>query len=369
MGSLYRRKLASGHRSRVWTAKFYVNGAPLRVSTGCEDRGEAKKWLQQKEGQVAKGEPIVPRYDKVRYDEIANDLRQDYRTNGSRNLKEAETRLAHLDRHFRGWRVLRIGRPELIAYCQKRQEEGASNATINREIAVLKRMFRLAYEDKKVLRIPPVKLLKESAPRQGFFEPDAYEAVCRHLPLTVRPGVAFAYVTGWRGPSEVLPLRWPQVDFKGGVVRLEPGTTKNREARTFPMFPELRSLLEAQRAYTDRIQREQGRIIPWVFHRQGTPIRSFRKAWVKACLKAGQPGRIPHDLRRTAVRNMVRRGIGERVAMTLAGHKTRSVFDRYNIVSQGDLHEAARKLQGTLSGHTGGIGQFAVENYDSKCLE
>jgi len=188
MGSLYRRKLASGHRSRVWTAKFYVNGAPLRVSTGCEDRGEAKDWLRQKEGQVAKGEPIVPRYDRVRYDEIAKDLRQEYQTNGSRNLKEAEIRLAHLDRHFRGWRALRIGRPEVIAYCQKRQEEGASNATINREITVLKRMFRLAYEDKKVPRIPPVKLLKESAPRQGFFEPDAYEAVCRHLPPHGAPG-------------------------------------------------------------------------------------------------------------------------------------------------------------------------------------
>ncbi len=120
------------------------------------------------------------------------------------------------------------------------------------------------------------------------------------------------------------------------------------------MFPELRSLLEAQRAYTDKIQREQGCIIPWVFHRDGKPIKSFRRAWLTACRLAGQPGRIPHDFRRTAVRNMIRKGIPERVAMQLTGHKTRSVFERYNIVSEGDLQEAGRKLTGTI-GHIRGF--------------
>jgi len=116
------------------------------------------------------------------------------------------------------------------------------------------------------------------------------------------------------------------------------------------MFPELRALFEAQRAYTDRIQRERGSIIPWVFHRDGKPIKSFRRSWLTACRLAGQPGRIPHDFRRTAVRNMVRKGIPERVAMQLTGHKTRSVFERYNIVGEGDLQEAARKLTGTIAG-------------------
>ncbi len=137
------------------------------------------------------------------------------------------------------------------------------------------------------------------------------------------------------------------------MVRLEPGTTKNREGRTFPMFSELRALLEVQRVYTDRIQRERGCIIPWVFHRNGKPIRSFRRSWKTACKNAGQPGRIPHDFRRSAVRNMVRRGIPERVAMQLTGHKTRSVFERYNIVSEGDLREAGLKLTGTIAGTIG----------------
>ena len=140
-----------------------------------------------------------------------------------------------------------------------------------------------------------------------------------------------------------MPLEWRQVDVRGGEVRLDPGTTKNRDGRVFPMTAELRALLVAQRAATDRVQRG-GAICPWVFHRNGRPIRSFRKAWRRACATAGLPGRIPHDLRRTAIRNMVRSGMSERLAMRLSGHRTRAVFDRYDIVSDRDLRAAATLL-------------------------
>ncbi len=193
-------------------------------------------------------------------------------------------------------------------------------------------------------RVPTIKLLKEDNIRQGFFERHDYESVMCYLPVLVRPAVQFAYLTGWRLHSEILPLQWRQVDLAGGVVRLEPTMSKTGQGRTFPLTPELRSLLEAQRAYTDRTQQQKGCIIPWVFHRAGQRIKSLRRAWQRACRRAGCPGRIPHDMRRTAVRNMVRAGIPERVAMQLSGRKTRTVFDRYNIVSEGDLHEAVRKL-------------------------
>ena len=153
----------------------------------------------------------------------------------------------------------------------------------------------------------------------------------------------------------------------GDEVRLDPDTTKNDDARVFPLTDDLRALLEAQRDKAERLTRERGQIIPWVFFRivalgrggptHAKPIRKFVKAWKSAVTAAGCPGRIPHDLRRTAVRNMVRRGVPERVAMQLTGHKTRSVFERYNIVSEIELRTAADQLSG-LTGTK--KGQFAA---------
>jgi len=355
MGYLYRPKLKGGTKEdprfgRIWWVKYYVNGNPIRESTGTERETEAKRFLKVREGRVAMGQPVLRRIDRIRYEEAAEDLRKHYRTTGRRSPQEAEIRLKHLDRFFRHSRITGIDHATITRYVETRQQAGAGNATTNRELGILGRMLRLAYEGGKLFRVPSIKLLKEPPPRKGFFEEEAFRAVLRHLPQEIRPVATFAYITGWRVQSEILDLTWAQVDFAGGEVRLEPGTTKNRDGRTFPLFPELRGLLDRQRAVTREIQVEQDRIIPWVFHRKGKPIRSFRKSWATTCRLAGQPGRIPHDFRRTAVRNLVRKGIPERVAMQLTGHKTRSVFERYNIVSEGDLREAGKKLTGTFSG-------------------
>lgn len=119
---------------------------------------------------------------------------------------------------------------------------------------------------------------------------------------------------------------------------------RNKQRREFPLTRELGGLLAAQRDHTDAVRKARGAIIPHVFHRQGEPIRWFCDSWRSACRDAGIPGRIPHDFRRTAVRNLVGAGIPERVAMKMTGHKTREVFERYNIVSPGDLDDAARRL-------------------------
>jgi integrase len=227
-------------------------------------------------------------------------------------------------------------------------------AQINRELQTLKAIFSLAMKDGRIAQKPYIPLLEEDNVRRGLFEPEQYRSVLKHLPEELQPVVTFAYITGWRLADEVLPLEWRQVDVAGGEVRLDAGTTKNREGRVFPLTQELRAVLDAQQVQA----RQSGHVVPWVFFRmvaQGRggakrpmPIRSITKAWKLACRAAGCPGRLPHDLRRTAVRNLVRAGVPERVAMQMTGHKTRSVFERYNIVSPGDLRSAARLLDAAL---------------------
>ena len=231
---------------------------------------------------------------------------------------------------------------------------GAAAASINRELAILKRAFTLAIRAGKLLPAhrPYIAMLAEHNVRTGFFEPDQFTAVKAKLRAPLQPVAEFAYLTGWRVQSEVLTLEWRNVDLKAGTVTLDPGTTKNGEGRTVYMTAALRTLLEARQKAAEALQAKD-LIVPQVFHRNGRPIRGFYKAWRTACTAAGCPGKLLHDFRRTAVRNYVRAGIPERVAMAMSGHKTRSVFDRYNIVSPGDLQAAAATLDhaaGTITG-------------------
>jgi integrase len=225
-------------------------------------------------------------------------------------------------------------------------------------------MFNLAFQAGKLAYKPHIPMLKERNVRQGFFEDEQVSAVLKHLPDYLRPVIEFAHITGWRVISEVLTRTWADVRLDetvsreqevAGVVRLEPGTTKNGDGREFPCTQELRDLLVQQEEEKKRLQRE-GIICPWVFHRNGKPIRDFRGAWETATKLAGCPGRIPHDLRRTAVRNLVRSGIPEKIAMKLTGHKTRSVFDRYDVSSKRDLADAVARLSAARKGKTA-VGQ------------
>lgn len=356
-------------RGNIWWCQYYSGGRRVRESTSTESQAEARRFLKLREGAVGKGAPIAPRLDRILYDELAKDLRQHYRTTGRRSLQEVETRLVHADRFFRGWRAGAIGPANITAYVEQRQKKenpedwAPSNRTINIELALLKRMFRLAYEQGKLLRVPTIKMLKEAPPRQGFFGEIEFLAVQAKLPEHLRAPAEFAYVTGWR-KREVLDLTWDRVDLQAGTARLEPGTTKSGQGRTIILPDGLRRLLAEQWARTRAIVAGEkpgatpGEVverIPCVFHRGGRAIGDFRKAWTSACEDAGVGGRLFHDLRRTAVRNMVRAGIPDVVAMKISGHKTRSVFDRYNIVAEADLREAARKLSATISATVGPI--------------
>lgn len=369
-------------RGQIWWIRYYKNGRRYEESSGSTKEGDAKSLLRLREGDIERGVAISPKVGRIRFDEAAKDVLNDYRTNRKRSLDDVERRIEmHLKPSFGNRRMASITTADIREYIDSRQKEttvvrkaftftardgtprqvpeqrrtirGVSNGEINRELTALKRMFNLAIQAGKLIQKPHIPLLKEHNVRVGFFERDQFLAMLAHLPEPVRPAASFAYLTGWRIDSEVLPLEWRQVDFGAGEVRLDPGKTKNGEGRTFPMTRELREVLEQQRVITENHQRQFKVVCPRVFHRSGRPIKSFRVAFRSACVEAGCPGRVLHDFRRTAVRNLVRAGIPERVAMQMTGHKTRSVFERYNIVSAGDLREAARRLDavtGTISG-------------------
>jgi integrase len=170
------------------------------------------------------------------------------------------------------------------------------------------------------------------------------------VPSYLQGFVTFAYKTGWR-ISEITGLKWSQVDISRGSVRLEAGTTKNDDARTVFLDEELKAVFAKQA----EARKKEGRLVAYVFPGKDgfSRIRDIRGAWEAACKKAKIGRRLFHDLRRTAVRNMVRAGVPERVAMTISGHKTRSVFDRYNIVSEADLKLASQKQEEYLGNFTG----------------
>ena len=349
MGSVFRQ---AGRKN--WMIKYYRDGRAIVESSRTDDKTDAKRLLRQREADLDRGLPLGPTVGRIRFTEAAADVLNDYRVNGRRSIDELERRIRlHLEPVFGGRRMAAISSPEIRAFTAARQEAGASNGEINRELTALKRMFSLAVQGGKLLHKPYFPMLKENNVRTGFFERAQFEDVRARLPEPLRCFVTFAFITGWRIDSEVSTLQWRQVDVTErlspdqdvqGTVRLDAGTTKNDEGRVFPFTSELQDVILEQREVTDQVEREQGRICPWVFHRQGKPIKSFIKVWRVACRAAGQPGKIPHDFRRTAVRNLVRSGVPERVAMKLTGHKTRSVFERYNIVSDGDLGDAARRL-------------------------
>jgi integrase len=360
MGSIYTRKqkLPDGSYRELPTLwiKYYQGGRAIRESTGTTKDTVARRILRSREGDVEKGIPVNPKMGRITFEDASKDLLNDYKVNKKKSHDHVKRRIdLALEPAFRGKRMLQITTDVVRQYIADRQlAGGAANATINRELAALKRMFTLAIQAGQLHGKPYIPMLREDNTRRGFFEAEQFASVRDHLPEHLRPVVAFAYLTGWRVRAEVLGLEWRQVDWEARVVRLDPGTTKNREGRNFPFTAALEALLKEQKADHDK-RRKANKIVRLVFHRDGQRIRNFRRAWVSACKAAGIPGRLVHDFRRTAVRNLERAGVPRSSAMAMVGHKTESIYRRYAIVDAGALRDAAAKLDvamGTMLGTT-----------------
>ena len=331
-------------RGPIWWIGYYHNGREYRESAKSSQRRDAVKLLRTRLAQMQNGKHY-PEAAKVTFANLEALLRANYALNGRRSERRMGQGVTHLREAFAGDRAMEITAARLTRYAADRQAAGAKLATIGYELALLRRAFTLAVRDGLLPQRPAFPVLTIQNARQGFFERADFAALLLELPTYLRPVMLFAYYTGWRIPSEILSLKWSQVDLEAGEVRLEPGTTKSGEGRTFPIgvLPELAAVVAGQEQARQEAER-RGLDVPWVFPREGRPIRDYRAAWQSACKRAGLAGRIPHDLRRTAVRNLERAGVARSVAMKLVGHKTASIYQRYAIVAPGDLAEGVAKL-------------------------
>jgi len=329
--------------SKTRWIQYYVNGRCVRENAHTEDLKAAQSLLQTRIYEVGQGmisEPGVLR--KLTVATLYEAVERDYRINKRKSLGHLERRWKlHVGPAFGFMRPGSVSTDFIDRYIDKRQQEGASNASINRELALLKRAFKLGHKctPPKVQVVPGFHMLREDNVRPGFLEAGQYERLARECAkhgLWMRTLFELAFSYGWRH-SELLGLRVNQVSIVEHTIRLNPGETKNKKGREVTMTPLVCQLLQ-------ECVRGKGPT-DYVFTREDSrPVLDFRGTWAQATTKAGVPGLLFHDLRRTAVRNMIRAGISEAVAMKISGHKTRSVFDRYNVTSQFDIAEAVAKL-------------------------
>lgn len=277
-------------RGRIWCLRYRVNGREHRESSQSTSRRQAEKLLARRQAQLAIGHLTASDAKRVTFTDLAQMIREDYKVRGRRSTVTLQGSLQNLEAFFGACRALAITSDRVTAYEEERLASGAARATVNKELAALRRAFNLAI---KARRLPPSAKPAISTPdprnaRTGSFEEADFRAVLAELPEPLRPAFQFAYWTGWRVHDEVMALTWPQVDFSTGVVRLEPNTTKSDQGRVFPFgaLPELAALIQRQREQTSQTERRLGQVIPYVFHRNGKPVRTCYKAWRAACKRA-----------------------------------------------------------------------------------
>jgi integrase len=342
-------------RGSVWWIQYSQRGKVYRESTHSGNESKARKLLKNRIGEASTGKVIGPLAEKVTLTDMKEALLANYRLVGNRSVAMAERSADSLIAYFgESARALDITTDRIEEYVNARlgqkssRKRTYSNGTVNREVAALRRMFNLMVMAKRLSHdhIPSMPMLQEAPARAGHFEPADFARLSAALPEYLRNPVRFLYLTGWR-KGAMRSLMWmrdtsdlqfgPDGKLTGGTIHLQPGNSKNKRAFHLLIDGDLVDVIGL--AWEKRISE-----CPFIFHFEGAPIGDFRKAWKAACKAAGLGGHLIHDLRRSCARNLIRAGVSERVAMSVTGHLTRSIFDRYNITADHDLKSAMTQV-------------------------
>jgi len=375
--------------SSFWWISYYFHSREVReaarhVRTGKKieltaknSQHEAERFLKSRLGEIAAeqhgGRAFVgPQQERITINELLDGLETDYKLRDRWNPKVASN-VKPLREHFGTWRAVEVTSEAIGKFIEQLREEGYSNATANRRTQLLGQAFKLGIRNKQLSAAPFIPRLSEiSNARQGFFETADFEAVLSHLPEYLRDFCRFGFLTGWRKGS-IESLRWS--DVGEDVIYLRAENSKTRKPETIPLEGDLQDIIERRRAAAILKGKDgETRFAEYVFHKDGEPVGDFRKAWASACVAAGlgkmvcpkcgsegarvcescevttrYSGKIFHDFRRTASRNMIAAGVPQAVAMKITGHRTDSMFRRYAIVNEEQKREALAKTQQYLA--------------------
>jgi integrase len=329
-GSIYKRG------NRYWIS-YSVNGK-IHKESGGKTKAEARETLQARKTTIHQGTFISSKQSKITINQLLDSYITSLKIKGAKSIPTLKSGIKPIRDEFGYIRATDLVPDMMNKFILEQKKAGKANATINRRTQGLRAAYNLAVKEGKLKSVPYFSILKEDNARQGFFEQEEFEAVLKHLPDPYNDLAQFAFYTGWR-KGEIKPLRWDQVDRKGREIRLK--SSKNGYGRVIPLEGTLLNIIEnrwQKREVT--FNNRQTYMSPLVFHKKGEPVGDFRKSWNKACELAGFPNKIFHDFRRTAARNFSRAQVPESVAMSITGHKTNSIYRRYNITNMDDKRNA-----------------------------
>ncbi len=342
-GSRGQGSLLKFSNSPNWYTAIRVRGGEVVQTTGTSDLKAARRVHRQRLDESAldrQGAKVyaMPAAKRVTVAELLDACQHDVEL---RDLKSAYKTVAHskpIRQRFGSMRAVDVTPESVDRYVEQLRAEGLAAATVNRRIQTLASAFKLARARKRVHEVPQFRKLSEQGnTRLEFFTEEEVERIVVELPDYLKDMVRFAFLCGWRR-GELIALRWEWVNLADETICLP--MTKNGSPRTLALSGVAAEII--RRREVERLLERDGSpyVASHVFHNAGRPIRDFDHAWRVAMRKAGVVNRRFHDLRRSAIRRLVRSGVSETVAMSISGHKSRAVFQRYNITSADDQRRA-----------------------------